>query len=110
MRVLEGGAMLIAGERMFLVSLLMHPQEKALDLRRKSSQFEKPWCEEVGGPCRELGGNPNPGRFQISPMFTSEGCTFLNLARKHTWRELSTGESTDIPVDLYVPDIRTIVW
>ena len=26
---------------------------------------------------------------------------------EHTWRELSTGESTDIPVDLYVPHLRT---
>ena len=49
----------------------------------------------------------NPGPRCAFLNLASGRCTFLNLARKHPWRELSTGESTDIPVDLYVPHLRT---
>jgi len=52
LRVLGGGATLMARDRIFQMSLLMHPQEK-------SSQLEKAWCEEVGkrgcGPPRGQG-------------------------------------------------------
>ena len=44
--------------------------------------------------------NPEPRTMCTFLNLAYGWCTFLNLARKHTWRELSTGESTDIPVAL----------
>ena len=43
----------------------------------------------------------NPGRlFEVPTYHTYVGrCTFLNLAWKQTWKELSNGESTEVPVD-----------